>query len=63
MPPLIGAELEEAIAKPAKLQGYQLEMDCWEPSCKMWVKRRAAYRLLQFALTELWEQRDRKPIS
>ncbi|MDF5711201.1 MAG: caspase family protein, partial [Nostoc sp. S4] len=61
MPPLLGAELEEAIASPANLQGYQLEKGLL-PTIRQEVvgQEKGCLPLLQFALTELWEQRDKQ---
>ncbi|MBN3951535.1 MAG: caspase family protein, partial [Nostoc sp. NMS7] len=61
MPPLLGAELEEAIASPANLQGYQLEKGLL-PTIRQEVvgQEKGCLPLLQFALTELWEQRDQQ---
>ncbi len=61
MPPLVGAELEEAIARPAKLQGYQLETGLLGAILQDVGQEKGCLPLLQFALTELWEQRDRQP--
>jgi signal transduction histidine kinase len=60
MPPLVGAELEEAIAKPANLQGYQLETGLLGAMLEDVGQEKGCLPLLQFALTELWEQRDWK---
>jgi signal transduction histidine kinase len=60
MPPLVGAELEEAIASPANLQGYQLETGLLGAMLEDVGQEKGCLPLLQFALTELWEQRDRK---
>jgi energy-coupling factor transporter ATP-binding protein EcfA2 len=59
MPPLMGGDLEKAIAKPAKLQGYRLE-DGLLGEILSDVKGAGSLPLLQFALTELWEKRDRQ---
>ncbi len=56
MPPLLGADLEKAIAKPAELQGYRLE----DGLLGAILKDSGSLPLLQFALTELWEKRDRQ---
>ncbi|MFB2921968.1 caspase family protein [Aerosakkonema funiforme] len=58
MPPLLGAELEEAIAKPAHLQGYHLETGLLGAILDEVGKEKDCLPLLQFALTELWEKRD-----
>ncbi|MHC5862302.1 nSTAND1 domain-containing NTPase [Nostoc sp.] len=61
MPPLLGAELEEAIASPANLQGYQLQRGLLGAIQQEVVgQERGCLPLLQFALTELWEQRDQE---
>ncbi|WP_392530065.1 caspase family protein [Nostoc sp. C117] len=61
MPPLLGAELEEAIVSPANLQGYQLQRGLLGAIQQEVVgQERGCLPLLQFALTELWEQRDQK---
>jgi hypothetical protein len=59
MPPLMGGDLEKAIAKPAELQGYRLE-DGLLGEILNHVKGAGSLPLLQFALTELWEKRDRQ---
>jgi signal transduction histidine kinase len=60
MPPLIGAQLEEAIASPTKLQGYQRENGLLGAILQDVGQEKGCLPLLQFALTELWEQRDRQ---
>ncbi|MEH2336397.1 nSTAND1 domain-containing NTPase, partial [Nostoc sp.] len=61
MPPLLGAELEEAIASPANLRGYQLERGLLGTIQQEVVgQEKGCLPLLQFALTELWEQRDQQ---
>jgi hypothetical protein len=60
MPPLVGAELEEAIATPAKLQGYSFEKGLLGEILQDVGKEKGCLPLLQFALTELWEQRNRQ---
>jgi WD40 repeat protein/energy-coupling factor transporter ATP-binding protein EcfA2 len=59
MPPLMGGDLVKAIAKPAELQGYRLE-DGLLGTILNDVKGAGSLPLLQFALTELWEKRDRQ---
>ena len=54
MPPLLGGDLEKAIAKPAELQGYRLE----DGLLGTILEEKVSLPLLQFALTELWEKRD-----
>ncbi|MBW4624906.1 MAG: caspase family protein [Brasilonema octagenarum HA4186-MV1] len=58
MPPLVGAELEEAIASPANLQGYRFEDGLLGEIMQDVGKEQGCLPLLQFALTELWEKRD-----
>jgi signal transduction histidine kinase len=60
MPPLVGAELEEAIVTPAKLQGYHFEEGLLPAILHDVSQQKGCLPLLQFALTELWEQRDRQ---
>ncbi len=60
MPPLVGANLEQAIATPANLQGYQLEIGLLGAILQDVGQEKGCLPLLQFALTELWEQRDRQ---
>ncbi|WP_249065802.1 hypothetical protein [Argonema antarcticum] len=60
MPPLLGAELEEAIAKPANLQGYDLETGLLGAILDDVGKEKDCLPLLQFALTELWERDKQK---
>jgi DNA-binding PadR family transcriptional regulator len=59
VPPLVGSELEKAIATPAKLQGYQLETGLLGAVLQDVGQEQGCLPLLQFALTELWEERDR----
>ncbi|RAM47999.1 MAG: hypothetical protein C6Y22_30330 [Hapalosiphonaceae cyanobacterium JJU2] len=59
MPPLEGADLEQAITEPAKRQGYQLELGLVGEILKDVGKEKNCLPLLQFALKELWE-RDKK---
>ncbi|MBW4504100.1 MAG: caspase family protein [Scytonema hyalinum WJT4-NPBG1] len=58
MPPLVGAELEQAIALPANLQGYRFEDGLLGEIIQDVGKEQGSLPLLQFALTELWEKRD-----
>ncbi|MCW5319524.1 hypothetical protein GTQ43_40065 [Nostoc sp. KVJ3] len=61
VPPLLGAELEQAIASPARLQGYQLETGLLGAiQQEVLGQEKGCLPLLQFALTELWEQRDQE---
>nr|WP_322715950.1 caspase family protein [Nostoc sp. ChiQUE02]MDZ8228805.1 caspase family protein [Nostoc sp. ChiQUE02] len=60
MPPLVGAELEQAIASGANRQGY-----CFEDGLRGEIMQdvgteQGCLALLQFALTELWKERDRQ---
>ncbi|OYD98256.1 hypothetical protein CDG77_07020 [Nostoc sp. 'Peltigera membranacea cyanobiont' 213] len=59
MPPLTGVDLKDSIAEPAKLQGHSVEegllLKIFED-----VKQEPGFLpLLEFALTKLWEKRDR----
>ncbi|QFS48795.1 caspase family protein [Nostoc sphaeroides] len=59
MPPLTGVDLKDTIAEPAKLQGHSVEegllLKIFED-----VKQEPGFLpLLEFALTKLWEKRDR----
>jgi WD40 repeat protein/energy-coupling factor transporter ATP-binding protein EcfA2 len=58
MPRLAGANLEQAIEEPAKLQGYQLESGLLGAIFQDLGQQNECLPLLQFALTELWEKRD-----
>ncbi|MEH2137818.1 nSTAND1 domain-containing NTPase [Nostoc sp.] len=61
MPPLLGAELEEAIASPASSQGYKLQMGLLGAiQQEVLGQEKGCLPLLQFALTELWEQREQQ---
>jgi signal transduction histidine kinase len=60
MPPLVGAELEEAIISPAELQGYSFEKGLLGEILQDMGHEKECLPLLQFALTELWEKRDRE---
>jgi WD40 repeat protein/energy-coupling factor transporter ATP-binding protein EcfA2 len=59
MPPLLGADLEQAITEPAKLQAYRFENGLLGAILQDIGKEQGCLPLLQFALTELWEKRDR----
>jgi signal transduction histidine kinase len=60
MPPLVGADLGQAITKPAKLQGYGFDEGLLAAILQHVVgQEKGCLPLLQFALTELWERRDR----
>ena len=58
MPPLVGADLEQAIASGANLQGYCFEDGLLGEIMQDVGKEQGCLPLLQFALTELWEKRD-----
>lgn len=60
MPPLVGAQLEEAIATPANLQGYSFGTGLLGAILQDVGQEKECLPLLQFALTELWEKRDRE---
>lgn len=61
IPPLVGADLEEVIASPANLQAYQLERGLLGAIQQEVIgQEKGCLPLLQFALTELWEQRDQQ---
>ena len=60
MPPLVGAELEEAIAFPANLQGYRFEEGLLGEILHDVGNEQGCLPLLQFGLTDLWEKRDQK---
>lgn len=60
IPPLLGAELEEAIATPAKLQGYSFADGLLGAILHDVGQGKECLPLLQFTLTELWEKRDRE---
>ncbi|HEY9675042.1 MAG TPA: hypothetical protein V6D11_26610 [Waterburya sp.] len=59
MSPLVGAELEEAIEEPTKLQGYSFEKGLLGEILRDVGQEKECLPLLQFALMELWEKRDR----
>ncbi len=59
MPPLQGADLEEAIIAPAERQGYSVEPALVDEIQDEVGKEPGILPLLQFALTMLWEKRDR----
>jgi WD40 repeat protein len=63
MPPLVGANLEKAIALPAQLQGYRFEEGLLGEIIQDVGKEEGCLPLLQFALTELWEKRDKHKIQ
>ncbi len=58
--PLEPSELREAIADPARMQGYELAEGLLEVICQDVEAEKNSLPLLEFALTELWEKRDRQ---
>ncbi|PZO38151.1 MAG: hypothetical protein DCF19_16910 [Pseudanabaena frigida] len=58
--PLELSEMKEAIAKPAQMQGYDLAEGLLEAICEDVEAETNSLPLLEFALTELWERRDRQ---
>jgi formylglycine-generating enzyme required for sulfatase activity len=58
--PLEPSELREAIAEPARMQGYELTEGLLEVICQDVETEKNSLPLLEFALTELWERRDRQ---
>jgi hypothetical protein len=60
MPPLVEADLEAAITKPAKLQGHSFGEGLLGAILQDVGREQGILPLLQFALTELWEKRDRQ---
>jgi formylglycine-generating enzyme required for sulfatase activity len=58
--PLEPSEIREAIAAPAKMQGYELTEGLLELICQDVEAEKNSLPLLEFALTELWERRDRQ---
>ena len=60
MPPLMGADLEQAIAEPAKRMGYSFESGLLGEVLQDLGQEQGCLPLLQFALLELWEKRDQK---
>ena len=59
MPPLVGADLERAIAQPALKLGCALESGLLGAILHDVGQETGSLPLLQFALLELWEKRDR----
>ncbi|HIK27266.1 MAG: caspase family protein [Oscillatoriaceae bacterium SKW80] len=57
MPPLLGEDLNSAITSPALLTGFQLEPDLLDAIVQDF-QEIDSLPLLQFALTQLWHQRD-----
>ncbi|MBD2472416.1 GUN4 domain-containing protein [Nostoc sp. FACHB-145] len=58
MPPLEGANLEAAIVKPAKCQGYGFEEGLLGEILKDVANEKGILPLLEFALTQLWKKGD-----
>jgi len=58
--PLEPSELRDAIAEPARMQGYELAEGLLEVICQDVEAEKNSLPLLEFALTELWEKRDRQ---
>ncbi|CAN1209674.1 hypothetical protein TUMEXPCC7403_05580 [Tumidithrix helvetica PCC 7403] len=58
--PLELSEMKEAIAKPAQMHGYELAEGLLEAICEDVEAEKNSLPLLEFALTELWERRDRQ---
>jgi type II secretory pathway predicted ATPase ExeA len=60
MKPLTPAELQQAIEEPAKKQGYSLESGLLGEILQEVRQEPGCLPLLQFALRQLWERRDRE---
>ncbi len=58
--PLQGEDLKAAVEKPAQSRGYALEAGLLPMLLRDVAKEENCLPLLEFALTELWEQRDRQ---
>jgi hypothetical protein len=56
---LAGANLEDAIEQPSAIQGYNLQPGLLELILRAVANEENCLPLLEFALTELWEKRDR----
>lgn len=56
---LAGANLEDAIEQPSAIQGYNLQPGLLELILRDVANEENCLLLLEFALTELWEKRDR----
>ena len=54
------SEIRKAIAAPANMQGYDLTEGLLEVICQDVEAEKNSLPLLEFALTELWERRDRQ---
>uniref|UniRef100_A0A8J7A9C3 Caspase family protein n=1 Tax=Desmonostoc muscorum LEGE 12446 TaxID=1828758 RepID=A0A8J7A9C3_DESMC len=59
MPPLTGVDLKDTIAEPAKLQGHSVEERLVLKILEDVKQEPGFLPLLEFALTKLWEKRDR----
>ncbi|MEH2241264.1 nSTAND1 domain-containing NTPase, partial [Nostoc sp.] len=59
MPPLTGVDLKDTIAEPAKLQGHSVEEGLILKILEDVKQEPGFLPLLEFALTKLWEKRDR----
>ncbi|MBN3894658.1 MAG: hypothetical protein HWQ41_05135, partial [Nostoc sp. NOS(2021)] len=59
MPPLTGVDLKDTIAEPAKLQGHSVEEALILKILEDVKEEPGFLPLLEFALTKLWEKRDR----
>ncbi len=60
MPPLEGMDLQDTILKPAQCQGFKLDNDLLLQLLDDVGKEQGFLPLLEFALTLLWEKRDKK---
>jgi energy-coupling factor transporter ATP-binding protein EcfA2 len=61
MPPLVGADLEQAIIEPAKRQGYTFEPGLLGEILKNYDLE--SLPLLEFVLTKLWEEAQKSQIT
>ncbi|MBX9256380.1 caspase family protein [Desmonostoc muscorum CCALA 125] len=59
MPPLAGVDLKDTIAEPAKLQGHSVEEGLVLKILEDVKQEPGFLPLLEFALTKLWDKRDR----
>lgn len=59
IPPLVGDSLQQAIAYPASLSGFQLETGLLEAILEDVSQEKSGLSKLQFSLTQLWHQRHR----
>ncbi|MEH2071594.1 MAG: caspase family protein [Nostoc sp.] len=60
MPPLVGVDLKDTITEPAKLQGHSVEEGLVLKILEDVKQEPGFLPLLEFALTKLWEKRDRQ---